>query len=65
MEDLVIGKYEAKEIDNAFRLVINTFDCSSKETCLDRCVMEAKFYIESVLDGKPNQSYYLQNKKTK
>lgn len=55
---LLISEYAAKEIQDSLRMVIRTFECDSEKTCLDRTTVKAKFYIDSVLDKKPNESYY-------
>lgn len=55
MKELKIYEYQAKNIDDALRMVINAFKCHTKETCLDRSVMQASGMIKAVLDENPDK----------
>ncbi len=49
MEELVIHKYQAEQLEDALRIVANTLNSRSRETCLDRQVMKAIEMIKEVL----------------
>ena len=49
MEELVIFKYQAKEIENTLRLVANVLGSRKEETCLDRQIMRSTEFIKEVL----------------
>ena len=49
MEELIILKYQAKEIENTLRLVANTLGSRAKETCLDRQIMRSTEFIKEIL----------------
>jgi hypothetical protein len=55
MEELKIYKYQAKHIEDTLRLVARTLESQSKETCLDRDVMQAWGMIEAILNGQPEK----------
>ena len=49
MEELRIYKFQAKRIEDAFRMAARVLKSSSKETCLDRDVMQSWEFIKNVL----------------
>jgi len=49
---LKIYNYQAETVENALRLCANTLNSHSKETCLDRDVMQAWSFIKNVLTGE-------------
>ncbi len=49
MEELTIYKFQAENIENALRLCIRHFDSTTKETCMDRDVVQAMEFIKNVL----------------
>ena len=52
MKDLKIYEFQANRIAETLRLVANTLNSKSKETCLDRDVMQSLQMIRNVLDEK-------------
>ena len=55
MKKLTIYDYQARRIEDTFRLINNLLKCQSKETCLDRDVMQSWEFIKNVLDEKPDK----------
>lgn len=55
MQKLEIYRFQAESIKDALRIVSNRLNCHTKETCLDRDVMEASEMIQNVLDENINQ----------
>ena len=51
MEELKIYKYQAKQIEDTLRMVANRLKSHSKETCLDRNVIQSWEMIQNVLSG--------------
>ena len=49
MEKLEIYAFQAKEIEDTLRMVANTLESHSKETCLDRNVIQSLEFIRNVL----------------
>ena len=50
MQELSIYEFQAKRIEDTLRLVANTLKSHSKETCLDRDVMQSWEFIKNVLN---------------
>ena len=55
MEKLTIYKFQARRIEDALRLVAKTLKSKSKETCLDRDVMQSWEFIKNVLNEDINK----------
>lgn len=54
MKELKIYEYQAKHVRDALQLVSRLLDCKTKETCLDRDVMQAIQMMNSVLEENPD-----------
>jgi hypothetical protein len=52
MKELKIYEFQAKQIEDTFRIVARVLESKSKETCLDRDVMVSWQMIKNVLEGK-------------
>lgn len=52
MDKLVIYRFQAKQIEDTFRLVNNVLESQKKETSLDRDVIQSWQMIKNVLSGK-------------
>lgn len=52
MKELKIYEFQAKQIEDTLRMVSNVLESKSKETCLDRDVMQSWQMIKNVLAGK-------------
>jgi hypothetical protein len=52
MKELKIYEFQAKQIEDTFRLVANQLESQTKKTCLDRDVMQSWQMIKNVLSGK-------------
>lgn len=52
MEVLKIYRFQADDIEDCFRMVANCLNSYSKETCLDRDVMQNWERIKNVLSGE-------------
>lgn len=50
MEELTINKFQAEQIEDTLRLVANILKSRSKETCLDRDIMQSWEMIKNVLN---------------
>lgn len=55
MEEIIIYKYQLKDIQNTLRLAIIINDCNKKETCFDRQMIKAKLFVDNALEGKINE----------
>lgn len=55
MKELKIYEFQAKQIQDTFRIVANTLNSRKKETSLDRDVMVSYKMIDNVLDGKTDE----------
>ena len=51
MEELKIYKFQAKKIEDTFRLVSRILESKSKKTSVDRDVIQSWEYIKNVLNG--------------
>jgi hypothetical protein len=51
MKELIIYEFQAKQIEDTFRLVSNLLDSQNKETSLDRDVIQSWEMIKNVLTG--------------
>lgn len=49
MEELIILKYEADNIENTLRIISNEFESHKRETCLDRMIDDSIKQIQKVL----------------
>lgn len=52
MKELKIYEHQAKEIEDTLRMVANRLKSHSKETCLDRNVIQSWEMIQNVLTGE-------------
>ena len=54
MDEIIIYKYQLKNIQNALRLAININNCDKKDnqTCFDRQMLKAKLFVDNALNGK-------------
>jgi len=52
MKELKIYEFQAKKIEDTFRLVARILESKSKTTCLDRDVMQSWEMIKNVLAEK-------------
>lgn len=52
MKELKIYEFQAKQIEDTFRIVSNILESKDKETSLDRDVMVSWQMIKNVLEGK-------------
>lgn len=52
MKELKIYEFQAKQIEDTLRLVARTLDSKTKETSLDRDVMQSLEMIKNVLSEK-------------
>jgi len=50
MDELKIYEFQAKQIEDTFRLVARVLNSKSKETCIDRDIMQSWEYIKNVLN---------------
>ncbi len=55
MKELKIYEFQAKQIEDTFRIVARVLDSKSKKTCLDRDVMQSWQMIKNVLAEDINQ----------
>ena len=55
MQELKIYQYQAKRIEDAFRIVSNHFHSQHKKTCLDRDITWCWQTIKNILEGKINE----------
>ena len=53
MDELKIYEYQAKRIEDTFRIISNHFHSQNKQTCLDRDIMWCWKTIQNVIDKKP------------
>lgn len=51
MKELKIYEFQAKQIEDTFRMVANLLKSRNKETSLDRDIMQSWEYIKNVLKG--------------
>lgn len=56
MKELKIYEFQANKIEDTLRKVNNLLDCSKKETCLDRDVMQAMQILKNVLNENPEEN---------
>jgi len=52
MKELKIYEFQAKQIEDTFRLVARLLNSKNKDTCLNRDVMQSWKIIENVLNEK-------------
>ena len=52
MKELKIYEFQAKQIENTFRIVASTLESKDLTTCLDRDVMQSWEMIKNVLAEK-------------
>lgn len=55
MEELAIFEFQAETIENTLRLVANNLNSHTKETCLDRDIMQSLEMIRNVLKKDINK----------
>ena len=58
MQELMIFEFQAKEIENALRLAMNTLNSREGKTCLDRTLIQADKFIKSVLREQNSKTTY-------
>lgn len=51
MEEYVIYRYEAEQIEDTLRIIANILHCENEETCADRQVMKSIKMIKQVLSN--------------
>ena len=54
MKELKIYEFQAKEIEDTFRMIANLLESKSKKTCLDRDIMQSWEMIKNVLKEQPD-----------
>lgn len=52
MKELKIYKFQAEQIEDTLRMCANVLESHSKETCIDRNIMQSWQMIKNVLEGK-------------
>ena len=52
MKELKIYEFQAKQIEDTFRMVANALESHEKKTCIDRDIMQSWEMIKNVLLGK-------------
>lgn len=55
MKELKIYEYQAKQIEDTFRIVARVLKSKDKTTCLDRDIMQSWQMIQNILEGKPDE----------
>ena len=55
MKELKIYEYQAKQIEDTFRLVARVLNSKDKKTCLDRDVMLSWKMIENIINEEPDK----------
>lgn len=55
MEELKIYEFQAKRLEDTLRLVVRTLNSKSRETCLDRDIMQSWEMIKNVLNKTPDK----------
>jgi hypothetical protein len=55
MEEIIILEYQAKTIENTLRLVSNVLKSHSRESSLDRDIMQSLSFIKNVLNKNPQE----------
>lgn len=55
MEELKIYKFQAEQIEDTLRLVARVLKSQSKETSIDRDVMQSWEMIKNVLNKEPDK----------
>lgn len=65
MEELKIYRFQADHIEDALRKVNNVLKCHTKESCLDRDVMQSIEMIKAVLERNPNKETWRNRYKLK
>lgn len=58
MKELKIYEFQAKQIEDTFRLVARLLESKNKETSLDRDVMQSWEYIKNVLSEDIDKRVY-------
>lgn len=53
MKELKIYEFQAKQIENTFRIVANILESHNKESCIDRDIMQGWEYIKNVIKEQP------------
>jgi hypothetical protein len=55
MKELIIYEFQAKRIEDTLRLAANLLKSHTKETCLDRDIMQSWEMIKNVLNQTPDK----------
>lgn len=55
MKEIIIYEFQLEAIKEALRVVANTYDCRSNDTCMDRMVTQAEKYAENALKGEKDK----------
>lgn len=55
MKELKIYEFQAKQIEDTFRLVARIMECNNKETSVDRDVMQSWEMIKNVIAENPEK----------
>lgn len=56
MKDLTIYEFQAKQIKDTLRIVANVLKSQSRETSLDRDVMQSWEMIKNILEGEKEKT---------
>lgn len=58
MEEITIYKFQLKAIEDALRVVANTYGCRNLETCMDRMVAQAEQFATNALNGEKDKTVH-------
>ena len=52
MEEIIIHKYQLKNVQEALRLAANATGARELKSCMDRDIMHAVAIVDAVMEGK-------------
>ena len=55
MKELKIYEFQAKQIEDTFRMIVNVLDSHKKTTCLDRDIMVSWQMIKNIIECEPSE----------
>jgi hypothetical protein len=55
MKELKIYEFQAKQIEDTFRMVSNCLESKDKKTCLDRDIMQSWEMIKNIINEQPDK----------
>lgn len=58
MEEITIYRFQLKAIEEALRVVANTYKCREQVTCLDRMVAQAEKFAQNALNGEKDKEVH-------